>query len=519
MLKRVFVPITAEPLMLTLARLAGLTLAAGLVASGGLTMTDAAQRAAVVWPLNGLYLGLLLRAPRNRWPLLAAAVWLGNLLANRAFGDPPWLAFGVASLNQVEVLLAAIAVSRPGRVGCDLSRARSLLRFALLAVVAAPLLSSLLATLVLDGVAPAPWHLTLLRWYAADALGIAILTPLVLALRSAAFSSVFAGHLLPRNLLPLLALTAAAAVVFLQSHLPLLFLLFPPLMWCVLQMGLPGGVIGVAIVLAFSVEAMIDTHGPLELIQSDGRLLGPTTLRLLTLQLFLLAATAKTLILSAVVTQRERLRGRVERDLQRFRALSNLDGLTAVANRRRFDEVLDIEWRRAHREGLMLSVLMIDIDHFKSYNDRYGHLAGDDALRAVAAALRGSLRRAGDLVARFGGEEFAVILPHTSPTQAAEVGIILCQAVRALRIEHLDGATCKRLTVSIGCAGLADVRAAAPFDSQELLRAADLALYRAKRDGRDRVALQAGDALPGNLPSPGQSPPSAFKLVPGAGSR
>jgi len=516
MLKKVFVSTVAESPRRTLLRLAALMLITGLVASGGLALTGSVQRVAVIWPLNGLYLALLLRAPQRQWPQLVVSVWLGNLLADCAFGDPPWLAFGLSALNQLEVLLSAYGLARRGCIGRDLSRARSLSQFVLLAVIAAPLLSGLLAAVVLHGVSPAPWYRVALRWYAADALGSAIVTPLALALRPATFKNVFIRRRLWRNLLPLTVLATVTVAVFLQSQLPLLFLIFPPLMWCVLQMGLAGGAVGLTLVTALSIEALIDAHGPLQLVTTDTLLLGSSTLRLLVLQLLLFTAAATMLILSAVITQRERLRRLVQRDVQRFRALSNIDGLTAVANRRCFDAVLDVEWRRAHREGLALSVLMIDVDYFKSYNDRYGHLAGDDALRAIALALRGALRRAGDLVARFGGEEFAVVLPHTPPAQAAQVGVMLCRAVRDLQIEHLDCTVYTQLTVSLGCAGLTDVRAAAPFDSQDLLHAADVALYRAKRDGRDRVALQTGEILSSDRPPRGQNPPPAFKLAPGA---
>jgi two-component system chemotaxis family response regulator WspR len=166
--------------------------------------------------------------------------------------------------------------------------------------------------------------------------------------------------------------------------------------------------------------------------------------------------------------------------------LSELDGLTGIANRRRFDRELDGEWRRCNREKSELALILIDVDYFKRYNDSYGHLMGDEVLRRVAAALGQALRRSSDLVARFGGEEFGVVLPTTGPAEAAMVAEILRTAVFDLAIPHgrseLDG----RVTISLG---VASMPASDEVRTSELVAIADEALYEAKRDGRNRVAL------------------------------
>ncbi len=163
--------------------------------------------------------------------------------------------------------------------------------------------------------------------------------------------------------------------------------------------------------------------------------------------------------------------------------LSSSDGLTGVANRRFFDETISIEWRRARRNGSYLTLLMCDVDAFKPFNDTYGHLAGDDCLRQVAAAIRKNMQRPSDSVARYGGEEFAVILPETPAGGGLMVAEKIRHAIRELNIPHA-GSPFGRVTMSIGIAATIPGH---DSQSDELVHAADQALYRAKRDGRDRV--------------------------------
>ncbi len=164
-------------------------------------------------------------------------------------------------------------------------------------------------------------------------------------------------------------------------------------------------------------------------------------------------------------------------------ALSNTDGLTGIANRRSFDSGLAQEWKRAQRAGNSLALLLIDVDRFKHFNDRYGHLAGDDCLRALGQILAKEGRRTGDLVARYGGEEFVVLLPGTSLPDAFERARHTQQAVWSLAIEHA-GTPAGIVTVSLGVAVQIPSRQQSPDD---LLRHADQALYQAKRAGRNRV--------------------------------
>jgi diguanylate cyclase (GGDEF)-like protein len=161
---------------------------------------------------------------------------------------------------------------------------------------------------------------------------------------------------------------------------------------------------------------------------------------------------------------------------------ASTDGLTGLANRRVFDERIETEWRRCRRGTLPLSVLMIDIDHFKKFNDQFGHLAGDECLRAVASTLSDTLSRAADLVARYGGEEFGAILPETSGDRAFRLAEELRRRVERLMMEDLPSEA--RITISIG---VATVVPTAERSVDELVRHADANLYLAKNDGRNLV--------------------------------
>ncbi|CDG81945.1 diguanylate cyclase [Janthinobacterium agaricidamnosum] len=165
------------------------------------------------------------------------------------------------------------------------------------------------------------------------------------------------------------------------------------------------------------------------------------------------------------------------------------DGLTGIANRRHFDVAIDKEMRRAKRSGTPLSMLMIDIDHFKAYNDHYGHQQGDGCLIRVAEELAAMLNRPSDLLARYGGEEFAAILPDTSAEQALELAEAIRVRARELAIQNgqEDGVD-RYITVSIG---IATQDADSPLEIPALIGAADRALYLAKRSGRNRVMAQS----------------------------
>jgi diguanylate cyclase (GGDEF)-like protein/PAS domain S-box-containing protein len=183
------------------------------------------------------------------------------------------------------------------------------------------------------------------------------------------------------------------------------------------------------------------------------------------------------------ITERKAMEAALQAANQELERLATLDSLTKVANRRRFDEYLQQEWQRMARESQPLSLILLDVDYFKIYNDFLGHQQGDVCLLTVAQALCRAVRRSADLVARYGGEEFAVVLPNTRRAGAIVVAEAIQREIAQLQIPHPNSTVSPYLTVSMGIASaMPDLSEA----SDELVAAADSALYQAKRRGRDR---------------------------------
>ncbi len=229
---------------------------------------------------------------------------------------------------------------------------------------------------------------------------------------------------------------------------------------------------------------------------SADEILAPWRKRALSTSVILGALCLATAILTLLFRRELVRRASAERALneagERLAALAMTDSLTGLPNRRRFDEVLASEWARAERYGGSVSLLLLDVDRFKAFNDRYGHQEGDLCLQRVAWAARNAVQRPGDLLARFGGEEFVVVLPETGDVGAAKVAERIRQAVAALAIPHEDNPTCGDVvTVSLGCA--ATVPADESAGATALVARADACLYQSKRSGRNRVTCRASD--------------------------
>ena len=186
--------------------------------------------------------------------------------------------------------------------------------------------------------------------------------------------------------------------------------------------------------------------------------------------------------LESLIEQRTRA---LEEANFKLELLSNTDGLTGIANRRSFDLALEEEWNRARRAGIPLALIMLDVDHFKHFNDHYGHLAGDDCLRSLTQVLLKEVRRSGELVARYGGEEFVVLMPDSKVQAAVEAAERIQRAVRLLGLTHSQTSP-GIVSFSLGVASL---KPSLQHTPEDLVRQADLALYRAKALGRDRIEL------------------------------
>ncbi len=188
-------------------------------------------------------------------------------------------------------------------------------------------------------------------------------------------------------------------------------------------------------------------------------------------------------------TVRMRVRNHVELKQARDKLLelATTDGLTGLANRRRFDDRLDEECRRLQRSRAHLSLIFLDIDHFKAFNDTYGHPAGDNCLRQIGFVCMEAMRRGSDLAARYGGEEFTCILPETDAAGATMVVENIAAGIARLALPHSQSSVSPQVTASFG---VFTVTASAQFGAAKLLSAADQCLYRAKREGRNRIIAE-----------------------------
>ncbi|MGJ3258076.1 MAG: diguanylate cyclase domain-containing protein [Rhodospirillales bacterium] len=191
-------------------------------------------------------------------------------------------------------------------------------------------------------------------------------------------------------------------------------------------------------------------------------------------------------VVQPVVAARVKNQLQLKRYRDYLETIAFVDGLTGIPNRRSFDQHIRSEWQRGIRSGSELSLLLIDIDHFKQYNDTYGHQAGDACLTLVAKALSSSVHRPGDQVARYGGEEFVCVLPSTNLEGAELIGETLREAVNFLKIPHKSSSVCGHVTISVGGAS---VQLDQKQEIGDLISTADANLYKSKSEGRDRVSV------------------------------
>jgi diguanylate cyclase (GGDEF)-like protein len=263
-----------------------------------------------------------------------------------------------------------------------------------------------------------------------------------------------------------------------MDGLPVDFLLIPALLLAIFRLGSSGSAIGIILIAGPAVYMTERSHGAFALVRA-----GMFVHSIFILQCFLCVALILLYSVNSALKERDRLQEAVTAAFYEADANAGLDHLTGLANRRSFDKQLSREWQRAYRERLNLSLLMIDVDRFKLYNDHYGHPAGDECLRKVASILAQSALRATDVVARYGGEEFAILLPGVSLNMAT----LLAERIRQSIVEtHLPHAADPQCIVTIS-AGVAGMQPSNDIEMATLVERADRALYEAKDRGRDRV--------------------------------
>ena len=466
-------------------KFAGIVALTALLAWVGLVSGRGAGRVPAIWWANAALAAVLLLGKRDRILPALVAGYFGNVLGHLSAGDALSETFALSACDIGETAIAVVGVVLAVGRRVDLTQQRQLLRFVAFAVFLGPLVASACATLFLHWLTGSALTVSLV-WFPASALGMSVVVPLVLGLARPETRELFQPSRLANTLLYLLMIAAATIIIFSRADFPWLFLIVPPLLFLVVRLGLSGGVLGCCVVAAIGTFFTISKNeGPLS------RLADPSLEhRILILQLFLATAVLSVSVVALVLADLKRANIATGISEERYRQLANSmetlateDPLTGVANRRHFDRALLNEWQRAMRTGSTLSLLLLDVDRFKDFNDRYGHLHGDTCLRTIAQIAVQISRRSADTVARIGGEEFAVILPGTPATGAIDTAERLRQGVEYTEITHQDSAH-SVVTISIGCA------TTVPKEGESvttLIASADAALYAAKNSGRNRV--------------------------------
>ena len=446
----------------------------------------------VVWLPNAVLLAALMRFRGQRGWLMAMLTFSSDTIANLAVFTLP-VATQLSAINLIEVVVTYLLMRRAG-ASSDLKRVEDLRKFTIAGPLVGTLLASLMAAAVLKTqIATDAPYLTLTRlWWFGDALGMMIYTPLLLALTQAKTADHERIVLRKSDALALLVILALAAVIFSTyggavdgiSMTPTLLL--PMVLYIAVRFGTRWTTLTVALV-SLAVSMMLtngnkpfgDVSVHLEIVHAQEFIL---TLCIVGIGFSILMDELRVRERGLEARVRQRTH-ELEDSNSKLATLSQTDGLTGIANRRRFDEVLAAEWSRAGRSGQPLALAMLDVDYFKAYNDTYGHQCGDDCLRAIADLLGNNVRRAGDLAARYGGEEFVFIAPMTDRDSALNIAEAIRRSLEQLALPHATS----RFSVVTASIGVAVVVPGQTDTPQSLLQMADAALYQAKQQGRNQV--------------------------------
>jgi diguanylate cyclase (GGDEF)-like protein len=431
----------------------------------------------IVWPLNGVTVALLLARPRRTWWPMLLGVELGTAAGECFYDNAFWLELGQRLCSLSEVLLSAWLLPPFRTLDEWLQTPRIHQRF-VGALLIGPGLSGLAAAALFHWAQHQDFLTAFNGWATADALGIAATLPLALSIRAPQMRALFRRAAALRTLGLLALAFGAATVIFTADRYPLGFVLYPMLLLVELRLGFAGVSIAVVGILFISIQRTTTGHGLFGHWPADG----PVS-RDLAFQIFFGFQLIALFPASVVLFERRRMAAELRDSNLRLSALASIDALTGIANRRAFDERFESDWRRAMTRRTPIALAMIDLDQFKEFNDTYGHPAGDKCLRAVAETLAQQVRNPEAFVARFGGEEFALLLRDAQAAAMGQVAERIRAAVHALELQQPAGAA-RRVSVSIGFAAVTP----AEGDARETLaQLADAALYQAKRLGRDRV--------------------------------
>ena len=448
----------------------------------GVVLGQTPAQADILWPANGVLLAFVLLQPRSSWFSYLAGSIAANMLVHLFYPFFFWQTLLFSLANTVEVLLATLWLAPEPRERLkqrlDLTDLPTLGRFFLYGVVLAPLSSTFFVQLTRTIFFEPSGLMGLLNWFIGDAIGMAIMAPLILAIERQGLAAMFSSVRRLETIAILGGLTLLSLGIFAQSAFPVVFLLFPLLLLAIFRLGSSGSATGVFLMAVPAAYFTAHQRGPFAPAMT-----GSLLHSILLLQGFLFISLATVYAVSAALADRDRQQQEMTAAYQEADLNAGIDHVTGLANRRAFDRKLAREWHRAVREHGVLSLIMIDVDQFKLYNDHYGHLAGDACLRTIGSILKNAPLRETDLAARYGGEEFVLLLPRA----ASEGASILAERIRlAVADRHLPHLPYHPGIVTISM-GVATMRPSEGCSELMLIEKADRALYRAKREGRNQV--------------------------------
>lgn len=421
-------------------------------------------RFASCWPPSGLYLAALLLVPTGRWKGIMVAALVGNLCSDIGFhGKSLPVSFGFWVANTAEAVTGAVVLLRAVGTPFMITRLRSAVWFLGAGVVVSTLVGAVIGASVVSISFGAPYGSAVVVWWMSSVMGMLLVTPPIVNLINAR------PWREPGVRQRMFEMAAVLGVLFtvgwyifrLQAE-PLAFATLPVIMWASIRLRVCGATFSSILIAGIAICNTASGYGPFAVYQS-------VTEQVVLTQGFLAVAAIISLTLAAMTMEQRDIRRQLE-------DLAALDSLTGLNNRRVFDRRLDEELSRYDRQGRALSLVILDIDHFKLFNDTYGHPAGDEVLKNVARQLLLAARNT-DVVARIGGEEFAVLMPDTSRRDSLTAGERFRAAVSQVIWDN------HRVTASIG---VATVSSDCVLDAS-LVAHADMALYQAKKAGRNCV--------------------------------
>jgi diguanylate cyclase (GGDEF)-like protein len=431
----------------------------------------------VSWRLAGVVAALMLRARRRLWPWIMLGFALNLGWTAYELHSPAAVTAISLTANLLEVFIAAWFLPAFTSLPRWIRTPRITRQFTVFALLLAPASGALVAAGYFAHQNHTSYFQSALFWWLGDALGMVLWLPMILVLTTPEFYALFHRGQLPITLCLLGLLSGLSWTAFMGHYQPIAFIVLPVLLWIGLRLGFAGSVLATNLLALIAIAGTLAERGPFVLMEST------PDIRVRALQIFLMTAMLMALPISVVLVEREAFALQLQDAYNKMELQANIDPLTAVANRRRFDETLLQEWQRAIREQRPIALLMVDSDRFKAYNDYYGHQAGDEVLRRIADAMRRVFHRPADLVARYGGEEFCILLPGTDEPGTRHVAEQLRRAVHDEQIVHPTAAS-GFVTISIGCWSMVPVVNTSPAI---LVTEADAALYAAKELGRNRV--------------------------------